>query len=215
MATLNLHMKALFIVFEGIDGSGTSTQAELLQNYWLAQGKTTVISPEPTGGPVGKLIRQILKNHEIIFMTNPHNFDEQMSYLFAADRYYHLYNDGDGVVKLLQNQTHVISTRYYFSSLAYHCHKPKDWEQVKLLNKNFPHPDLVIYINIPLEVALWRLQERPQREVYENKEKLVKVQENYQKIFAEYPGLLLEVSGREDIQAIHQKIINFLETKLA
>lgn len=206
-------MKGLFIVFEGIDGSGTSTQAELLKNYWLAQGKKTVLSPEPTAGAIGKLIRQILKDNQIILMKNNSNFDEQMSYLFAADRYYHLYNDQDGVLKLLQNQTNVISTRYYFSSLAYHCHQPQDWEQVKLLNQNFPNPDLVIYMDIPLEAALLRLEKRSEREVYENEEKLIKVKQNYHKIFADYAGLFLQINGSEDKQIIHEKIKRFLEFK--
>jgi len=207
-------MKALFIVFEGIDGSGTSTQAELLHNYFITQGKKTVVSPEPTSGPVGKLIRQILNNNQILFMPNDRNFDEQMSYLFAADRYYHIYNQQEGVLSLLQQNINVISTRYYFSSLAYHCQEPEDFAHVQLLNQNFPEPDLVIYIDIPVQNALIRLEEREYREVYEQEEKLTKVQVNYNHIFKKYKKNSLIIDGQKDVKNIHQSIVKFIENKL-
>lgn len=207
-------MKALFIVFEGIDGSGTSTQAELLNNYFIAQGKKTVVTPEPTSGPVGKLIRQILNNQELIFMPDTQRFDEQMSYLFAADRYYHLHNQQDGVLSLLKQNINVISTRYYFSSLAYHCQDAHDFNQVKILNQNFPNPDLVIYIDIPVKDALIRLQEREHREVYEYEEKLIKVKSNYQDIFKNYPNLLVKIDGKKNVNNLHKNIVEFIINNL-
>lgn len=207
-------MTALFIVFEGIDGSGTSTQAELLHNYFIDQGKKTILSPEPTSGIVGKLIRQILQNHMMILMPDERNFDQQMSYLFAADRYYHLYNHQDGVVSLLKQNINVISTRYYFSSLAYHGQESQDFAQVKLLNQNFPEPDLVIYIDIPVKDALIRLQQREHREVYEQEEKLSKVKKNYQNIFANYQNKLLKIDGTNNVKNIHQTIVKFIENNL-
>jgi len=86
--------KKLFIVFEGIDSSGKTTQAELLKNYFLDLKEKVVISPEPSNGIIGNLIRQALKQR-IIFSKEPNLFDEQMAYLFAADRHDHLYNDID------------------------------------------------------------------------------------------------------------------------
>jgi len=53
--------KKLFVVFEGIDGYGTSTQSELLKKYFVSQGQKAVISPEPSSGIIGNLIRQALK----------------------------------------------------------------------------------------------------------------------------------------------------------
>ena len=88
-------MKKQFIVIEGIDGSGKSTQAELLKNYLINKGEKAVISPEPSNGIIGNLIRQALKKR-IFFTTDKNLFDEQMAYLFAADRHDHLYNDIDG-----------------------------------------------------------------------------------------------------------------------
>ncbi|WP_013321154.1 dTMP kinase [Gloeothece verrucosa] len=203
-------MNKLFIVLEGIDGSGTSTQATLLKDYFIQKGDKAVISPEPTNGVIGKMIREAMQK-PIILMEDKQSFDQQMAYLFAADRHYHLYNDLDGVFKLIQDGSHLITTRYYFSSLAYNCHTPEEFKFVRQLNERFPNPDLVIYIDIPVEVSLERLQERTIIDVYENSEKLIQVRNNYQNIFETYEGLLLKVDGTAEINQVHDKIIEFLE----
>ena len=207
-------MKNLFIVFEGIDGSGTSTQASLLKDYFIERGYRAVLSPEPSSGPIGKLIREIMQKN-IIVINDDNKFDEQMAYLFAADRHYHLHNDVDGVFQLIHDKVNVISTRYYFSSLAYNCHNPEDFEFVSSLNRKFPNPDLVVYIDLPIEVSLMRLSDRFSRDVYENKDKLVKVRKNFQSIFHHYDGLILKVDGTELKDSIHQKIVSFLENNFA
>ncbi|RMF27248.1 MAG: dTMP kinase, partial [Cyanobacteria bacterium J083] len=76
----------LFIVLEGIDGSGTTTQAKLLKEYFSYQNQAVIISPEPSNGPIGHLIREALQGR-IFFTKNSDKFDEQMAYLFAADRH--------------------------------------------------------------------------------------------------------------------------------
>ncbi|MGF1488230.1 MAG: dTMP kinase [Prochloraceae cyanobacterium] len=206
-------MKGLFIVLEGIDGSGTSTQASLLNDYFLNNNKKVILSPEPSSGPIGNLIRQIMKKRVILTENKP-KFDEQMAYLFAADRHDHLYNDIDGVFKLINEGCHVISTRYYFSSLAYNCQTQADWDFIKSLNQRFPNPDLVIYIDLPVEISLQRLRDRPQKEIYETKDKLIQVSQNYRDIFAEYTGLLLQVNGTQSKEEIYQKIVTFITNKL-
>ncbi len=202
--------KKLFIVLEGIDGSGTSTQSELLQEYFRSQGQKAVISPEPSSGIIGNLIRQALKKR-ILFTKDPDLFDEQMAYLFAADRHDHLYNDVDGVFKLINDGFHVISTRYYFSSLSYNCQTPEQFNFVSKLNHKFPNPDLAIYLDISPEVSLSRIEDRSLKEVYETKHKLSKVRENYQNIFANYADNLLIVNGTEDKTEISRKIINTIQ----
>ena len=199
--------KRLFIVFEGIDSSGKTTQAELLKKYFLTTKEQAVISPEPSSGIIGNLIRQALKQR-IVFSKDQHLFDQQMAYLFAADRHDHLYNDVDGVFKLIQDNYHVISTRYYFSSLAYNCESIEQYNFIKKLNDRFPNPDLTIYLDIPIEVSLSRLQERSLQEIYETKTKLTKVREQYQQIFAEYDGNALAIDGTQEQQQIHRQIVN-------
>ena len=202
--------KRFFIVFEGIDSSGKTTQAELLKKYFLTKKEQAVISPEPSSGIIGNLIRQALKKR-IVFNKDPNLFDQQMAYLFAADRHDHLYNDVDGVFKLIEDNYHVISTRYYFSSLAYNCESIEQYNFIKKLNDRFPNPDLTIYLDIPIEVSLSRLQERSLQEIYETKTKLTKVREKYQQIFAEYDGNALNIDGTQEQQQIHRQIVNSVQ----
>ena len=199
--------KNLFIVFEGIDSSGKTTQAELLKNSLVAAGQQAVISPEPSNGIIGNLIRQALKQR-IVFSSDRELFDRQMAYLFAADRHDHLYNDVDGVFKLIENNYHVISTRYYFSSLAYNCDNDSQFDFIQKLNDRFPDPDLTIYIDIPIEVSLQRLQTRSAREIYETKAKLTQVREQYQQIFSSYQGRAMIIDGTLNLTEIHQQILS-------
>ena len=203
--------KKLFIVLEGIDGSGSSTQSEMLKEYFVSQGEKAVISPEPSSGIIGNLIRQALKKR-ILFTEDADLFDEQMAYLFAADRHDHLYNDVDGVFKLINDGFHVISTRYYFSSLSYNCQTPEEFEFVSNLNHKFPNPDLAIYLDISPEVSLSRIKDRSLKEIYETKDKLSKVRKNYQNIFDDYLDNLLIIDGTEDETKIHKKIIDAIQS---
>ncbi|BDA39357.1 thymidylate kinase [cyanobacterium endosymbiont of Braarudosphaera bigelowii] len=203
-------MKPLFIVLEGIDKSGKTTQAELLKNYLIEHGNLAVISSEPTNSSIGKLIREGMQN-QLFSIEDRIKFDEQMAYLFAADRHYHLYNDIDGVFKLIQQNNYtVISTRYYFSSLAYNSNNPEEIDFVYQLNQKFPNPDLVIYIDVPLDVALSRLKNSTFQEIYETKDKLDKVRKNYQTIFNNYKGNLLKINGKNSIDNVHKDIIHNL-----
>jgi dTMP kinase len=194
-----------FIVFEGIDGSGTSTQAELLKNYLLDQSVSAVLTTEPSNGPIGNMIREGFKKR-IIFVEDEKLFDEQMAYLFAADRHDHLYNKIDGVLALNRKSITTICTRYFFSSLVYHVSNDEEYQFVKKLNEKFPLPDLTIYIDNPIEISLQRISLRAHRDTYENKEKLLKVKKNYERVFSEYNQNLLIIDGNDSIENIHKKI---------
>ncbi|MGB3695580.1 MAG: dTMP kinase [Spirulinaceae cyanobacterium] len=209
-----MRQKGLFIVFEGIDGSGSSTQAELLKNYFLSQEQKAVLSPEPSEGIIGKIIRETLKKR-ILFTDDSQKFNEQIAYLCAADRHDHLYNQFDGVFKLINQGFQVITTRYYFSSLAYNGDTTEDFAFIKQLNNKFPDPDLVIYLDIPIEVSLERLKERSLKDIYENKEKLTKVKANYQRIFNQYSKAILQIDGTKEQKQINQQIVNFIKTNIA
>ncbi|MEL6931435.1 MAG: dTMP kinase, partial [Cyanobacteria bacterium J06600_6] len=179
------------------------------KNSLIARQEQAVISPEPSNGIIGNLIRQALKQR-IVFSADQDLFDRQMAYLFAADRHDHLYNDVDGVFKLIKNNYHVISTRYYFSSLAYNCESTAQFDFIQKLNDRFPDPDLTIYIDIPIEVSLQRLQKRSSQEIYETKAKLTKVREQYQQIFSDYQGKAIAIDGTQNLQTIHQQIVTLV-----
>jgi dTMP kinase len=204
--------RSLFIVFEGIDGSGKTTQAELLQKFLLDRGEQAILSPEPSAGIIGSSIREFALHKKHFFTTDKSRFDEQMAYLFAADRYYHLYNDVDGVFKLIADGCHVLTTRYYFSSIAYNSETPAQEELVRRLNRDFPNPDVVIYLDIPVKRGLARLDDRTIKEVYETETKLTEVKANYEKIFSTYQGRLLKIDALKSIEEIEREIINFLDS---
>lgn len=205
-------MKGKFIVFEGLDGSGTSTQASLLRDYFLRLNDVAYLTSEPSDGPIGTMIRQAFKGR-ISFSKGdiPSEsgdlFDHQMAYLFAADRHDHLYNGVDGVFKHLNEGAIVISTRYFFSSYAYHCQSDSDFSLVEDLNSKFPNPDLVVYLKSSVEVSMNRINSRPFRDEYENEKKLRVVSENYDRIFSDYQGELLAIDATKDINEIHECIV--------
>ncbi len=195
-------MLGKFIVFEGIDGSGTTTQSEMLKDFLLDSGIDAVTTCEPSSGPIGNLIREGFKKR-VAFVDEPRLFDEQMAYLFAADRHDHLYNIVDGVFALNKKKITTISTRYFFSSLVYHVNDDQEYDFVKKLNEKFPLPDLTIYIDNPVEVSLKRISLRAHRDTYENREKLEKVKLNYKKVFDDYNKNLLSIDGSKSIDEIH------------
>jgi len=197
--------KGLFIVFEGIDGSGTSTQAMLLRDKLLVDEGAAILTSEPSEGPIGNMIRQGMKGR-LQFARDAMLFDKQMAYLFAADRHDHLHNDIDGVLKLTRQGTHVISTRYFFSSYAYHSHDDSSLDFVKKLNESFPDPDLVIYLRNTVACSIARMANRTHKDAYENEKKLTQVGNNYDRIFSEYNGSLLILDAAQQCATLHRMI---------
>lgn len=195
-----------FIVFEGLDGSGTSTQASMLEKALQAAGQKVMLTCEPSSGPVGNLIRQAFKGR-VNFQADKEKFDRQMAYLFAADRYDHLYNDVDGVIPMLARGMTVISTRYYFSSFAYHCSKDEHWGLVRRLNQDFPAPDLLVYLRNPVNESVKRLSNRPTLDRYETADKLTIVSQNYERIYAEFTGRKIALNATQNENKIHASIL--------
>lgn len=203
--------KGKFIVFEGLDGSGTSTQSQLLQNALLEKGEKVHLTCEPSPGPIGNMIRQAMQGR-ILFSKQDDEFDQQMAYLFAADRYDHLNNPVDGVLKLVNEGFYVISTRYFFSSLAYHVTDDDSSELVERLNSDFPNPDLLIYLDNPVDSSIKRLNSRTVLDKYEEENKLKIVSKNYQKIISEYNGEKLILSALDSKKNIHTEIVKKVES---
>src|SRR5690606_9268554 len=118
------------------------------------------------------------------------------------------YNDVDGVIKLINAGVTVISTRYYFSSYAYHCNSDADYELITNLNSRFPKPDLVIYLDNIVEISMSRMKNRVFKDKYENEMKLHQAKINYDKIFESYKGEKLVVDATDSINNINKIIIN-------
>ena len=200
---------AKFIVFEGLDGSGTSTQAALLEKRLVQDGHRCHLTSEPSAGPVGQMIRQAFKGR-LRFSQASDRFDQQMAHLFSADRFDHLYNEWDGVMPTLERGMTVISTRYFFSSFAYHCTREEDWALVERLNRDFPNPDLLVYLRNPVAESVRRLQSRTTLDSYETPDKLSQVSANYDRILDDYPGRKVVIDATRPASDIHEDILQKL-----
>lgn len=171
--------KGIFIAFEGIDGSGKSTQIQLLMKKIEEKSIRCYQTCEPSSGPIGSLTRQILTGR---IKTD----NRVIAAMFAADRLDHLLNPIDGIVSKIEEGIHVISDRYYFSSYAYHSvDVSMDWviktneESAKVLR-----PDLTVFIDISAKEAMDRItKNRFHTELFEKESRLSKVRENYLKAF--------------------------------
>lgn len=186
-----------FIVFEGLDGAGSSTQAGLLQRNLEERGRRVVLQGEPTAGPIGNLIRQVMRGR-LLVSADRGETERQLAYLFAADRHDHLYNATDGVLHLLGAGFLVISTRYFFSSHAYNASTPDRFDLVDRLNRDFPLPELVVYLTCPLELSLARLDQRDLKEFYERRDEQTRVREAYEAVLAPLGGRVLRFESDGD-----------------
>lgn len=171
--------KNLFIAFEGIDGSGKSTQVKLLSEYLEEKGYKIYTTCEPTDSPIGKIIRDIF-NHRL------EGDQRVIAALFAADRLDHILNSKTGILKKLQDGYTVITDRYYFSSYAYHSvYVDMDWViHTNSMSADLLRPDLNIYIDISPEISMERLKKgRSSMEMYETLENQKKVHTKYREAF--------------------------------
>jgi len=194
--------RGLFIVFEGIDGSGKSTQVERLARRLRRRGLEVVTLREPTQGKWGKKIRELSR-------TSGSVTPEEELELFIRDR-------RENVVKnirpALEAGKTVILDRYYFSTLAYQGARGLDLEEIRRRHRKFAVvPDLVFILDVPVSTGLRRIKDRPI--IYghfEEKEYLKKVR----KIFLSFrdPQCLV-VDGRPEPAAIHRKIWSLLVKK--
>jgi dTMP kinase len=171
--------KNLFIAFEGIDGSGKSTQVKLLSEKLKEAGHKVYCTCEPTDSPIGSVIRNIFK----------HRIDadhKTIAGLFVADRLDHLVNKTNGILNKINEGYTVITDRYYFSSYAYHgIHMSLDWViEANSLSADLLRPDLNIYIDIAPGESMKRIKNgRNTMELYETNETLRKVRKKYFEAF--------------------------------
>lgn len=157
-----------FVVIEGLDGSGTTTQAKLLCDNI----KNSYFTFEPTDNNIGKLIRSVLKKDLIV---DP----KTLMYLFVADRQEHLYGK-NGIVEKCKKHI-VICDRYLFSSLAYQS-LDVDFEEVFDNNENFPFPEYLIFLDTEPDECQQRISKRNGTdEIFEKGNIQKKIRENYLK----------------------------------
>ncbi len=192
-----------WIVLEGLDGSGTTTQKNLLHEWLTRLQMNSIATCEPTDGPIGKLIRSYLRKE---IRTTPF----ALATLYAADREDHLNNPETGLA-VTHHDAIIISDRYFYSSLAYQS-VSIPYETVELLNQ-YPHPRFLVYIDTPVDVCIERMRKRNAKaELFEYKEYLEVVTAYYEKAFASLPGNVIfkRFDGQASIEQTLADIQSFL-----
>jgi len=173
-------MHGKFIVFEGLDGSGKSTQAELLKESFEEQGLKVFLTKECTDGPIGTLLRkEYLSGHRKIN-------EAVINILMAADRIEHV----DEINQHLEAGDIVISDRYVLSGFAYNTYMDPTFDRLTdTYNMNRLaitkcQPDLTLFLDVDPTICIDRINSRPgNHEVYETLDKLERIRKAYFKTF--------------------------------
>ena len=176
--------KGRFLALEGIDGSGKSTQLALLLERLRQRGVPCLGTREPSDGPVGSMLRQIL--------TGRLTADGRViAGLFTADRLDHLVNGRDGILRQVESGVTVVTDRYYFSSYAYQgVEADMDWIiDSNRLCAGLLRPDATVFLDVPVSRALDRItRNRAHTELFEEEGRLTRVREKYLEAFRRLEG---------------------------
>lgn len=197
-----------YFAFEGIDGSGKTTQVHNLAKYFHSQNKEVVITKEPTNNIIGQLIKQVI--HQEVSMPSM-----SLQHLFAADRALHLRDD---VIPALQLGKVVISDRSLWSAVAYgiaDLNLSENEKERELLVHNvlamyggYLIPDKTYVIAVPAQTALDRIIQRgEEKTLYEKTEILSRVEKEYEWMAGKFSEVLKIVDGTKSVENVFQQIV--------
>lgn len=192
--------QGLFIVIEGIDGTGKSTQARRLGEWFESQGREVVISREPTDGPWGRKLRESAATGRL----SP---QDELQY-FLNDRRQHV---EEKITPALSEGKVVILDRYYFSTMAYQGARGFDPAEIRRMNEEFaPIPDLLLILDLDVDTAHQRIGHRgDSANEFEKKESLQKCREIFLTLKDEPFVRIVDSSGSlDDVSA---KILTIVE----
>lgn len=150
--------QARFLVFEGMDGTGTTTLSQLVTDGLRARDLRVCLTAEPTDGPFGRLLRSHLKGDVSL---DPHT----TALVFSADRADHLART---IRPALERGQWVVCDRYLLSTLAYQGAEGVSREAVLQASAAFEIPDLTVVLEVPDDVRSERMSGRSERERYED-----------------------------------------------
>ena len=198
-----MNLKGIFIVIEGLDGSGKTTQTHLLAQK-LSKNYPVNLTAEPSRGKIGTFIRQCCLYEDRRLPI------EAEALLFAADRIEHLQNE---IKPALDEGKIVVCDRYTYSSLAYQGSAGLSLDWIKTVNNRALQPDFAIFIDVPPEKVLERLQRK--KSVMETLETQQKVREVYLKYVEK--GELVSIDGNKpkDVVAevLYAKVLELLRKR--
>ena len=198
---MNKH--GLFIALEGLDGSGESTQAVLLRDYFLKKGRGVLLTKEPTiESPAGRKIRKVLEKKIKVK-------SEELQDLFTKDRTQHLKKT---IIPALKRGRVVISDRYYFSTFAFGSASGVSLDYLIKCNKKFLHPDMTFILDVNPRTAISRIEKRGKpKELFEKLQKLAKVRKFYKGFPKRFRNVYIingERNIKEDFKQIKRRVEN-------
>lgn len=184
-------MSNKFVVVEGLDGAGITTQATLLRNTLIQRGFKALLTKEPTDGLIGGLIKACLRGE---WQTNPLTLQT----LYAADRAHHLVNE---IEPAIRKGVAVICDRYILSSLIFGS-LSVSMETLKRLNEHFRKPDVTVIIDTQPSICIERMKKaRHHVELFEQPEKLEAVRRNMIALKGYFPNTHI-VDGNRSAEEI-------------
>lgn len=210
--------KGIYIVLEGIDGSGKTTQIEKLNEYFEDKGMEIVTTREPRKdeGLIGELIQKILNGQTKVPSV-------AIQYLFSADRGMH---HAELIEPSLQKGKMVISDRCFWSAVPYGVlDLEEDFsdntakyilvsQSILSMYHQFIAPDITIYLDIPVERAMDRLSKKVhEKEIYEEKAKILKAKEGYDWLLKEFPKEFVVIDGTQSVEKVTEEIIAVIKNK--
>ena len=170
----------LFIVIDGIDGSGKSEITKMLHNYLYSKNKgyRILTTREPTNGEFGKKVREILRKEK-----DPKSNSKRLMELFLKDREQHLKNTIEPFLKASnENEMNIVlCDRYYYSTIAFQCAQGLNMNELVKKNKGFRNPDIAFILDVEPSLALKRIEYR-NKEKFEQLEFMKRVRENFLKL---------------------------------
>jgi len=184
----------VFIVIEGIDGAGKTLHSRNLCFELHRRGLDARYTTEPSKNLIGKLIR-----YEFLHRTKIP--PEAETLLFAADRFQHVQLE---ILPMLQQNSVVVSDRYYYASLAYQGAQNVSLEWIRNVNRFAPKPDLAIYLDVPAEVAMARI--RRGKSLLERIDLETRVREIYLDLVR--GNELTYIDGNQPIETVDSEILN-------
>lgn len=192
--------EGLFIVFEGLDGSGSSTQASMLSSKLRENGYVAFSTKEPTNNIIGGLIRGQLTHDWSASL-------ECLELLFAADRAHHLDRE---IIPALKDKRIIISDRYFFSTVAFgSLELDKNW--LIELNRQFIYPDITFILKVPAKDCIKRMKKsRFEMELFEEEKKLTKTWHTYAWLAENYPNVYV-IDGTQSINQIHGEVYEIIK----
>ncbi len=208
-----MNKRPLFIVIEGADGSGKTTQIEILKKKFKDLQLKIMDTHEPSDGPVGMLIRNVMKER---IQTDP----STVAALFIADRLDHINNPINGMKNRLKNGYNIICSRYYFSNFAFQSEfVPIDWlVHCNSLCKSYLKPDIIFYLSVDPVTCNNRLTNgRVDIEIYETLEKIIKTHREFLTAFEKYgqDENIHIIDGNKSIEDTSHQIWSVIENHLS